>query len=171
MEEKVDKGRRKFMEAGVFTITGCIAAVSGITLTGFAVGPSFEKQKLKWIKTDLMEKDLNADSFTQVILEYENKDGWMIAPAKSLAYIHREKNGEITAISASCTHLGCVVNWNEESKIFKCPCHDGRYDAEGRVIGGPPPAPLNRHPVKIEDGQILLANRIAAPGGKKDETV
>lgn len=169
MDKKLDKGRRKFMEAGVFTITGCIAAVGGAALTTFAIGPSFEKQPLKWIEADLAEKDLAPDTFEQVVIEYESKDGWMIALTRSLAFIRRGKDGTITAISASCTHLGCIVSWNEDDGIFKCPCHDGRFDAEGRVISGPPPLPLNRHPVKIEEGRILIANRTIPLGGKLNE--
>ncbi len=169
MDEMVDKKRRQLIEAGVFTIAGCIAVVSCTALTKFAIGPSFKKIPLKWIETDLAEKDLQPDSVKQVIIEYENKDGWMLSSARELAYIRKGKDGSLSAISASCTHLGCVVSWIEDEAIFKCPCHDGRFDADGRVISGPPPRPLKRHPVKIEEGLILIANITIPMGGKFDE--
>jgi len=171
MEKIKDSGRRKFMEAGVFTITGCIAAVSGVALTRFGVGPSFAPIKSKWIETDLDPASLTGDGFAQVILEFDMKDGWVIAPTKALAFVRREKDGSLVAISATCTHLGCVVNWDESRKAFVCPCHSGIYDLEGAVVSGPPPGPLWRHRIKEEEGVILLASRPEPMSGGNNETV
>ena len=54
------------------------------------------------------------------------------------------ENGELQAFSAVCTHLGCLVKWVPARREFFCPCHAGRFDANGVVIAGPPPAPLKR---------------------------
>ncbi len=67
------------------------------------------------------------------------------------------RNGELVAFSAVCSHLGCVVAFNASEKIFLCPCHGGEYDAEGKVIAGPPPQPLARLAIKIEDDKIVLS--------------
>ena len=45
VEKETDLNRRKFMEIGIYTITGTIAAVSSVALARFAVGPSFNKEK------------------------------------------------------------------------------------------------------------------------------
>ena len=63
MEKESDLNRRKFMEIGIYTITGAIAAVSSVALARFAVGTSFEKKRSKWIELDSedvqdTEKDL-----------------------------------------------------------------------------------------------------------------
>ncbi len=42
------------------------------------------------------------------------------------------------ALSAVCTHLGCVIKWRRSLRQFFCPCHGGRFDLDGRVMGGPP---------------------------------
>ena len=52
MEKESDLNRRKFMEIGIYTITGAIAAVSGVALARFAVGTSFKKKRSKWIELD-----------------------------------------------------------------------------------------------------------------------
>jgi Rieske Fe-S protein len=165
-----DSSRRKFMEIGVYTITGCIAVVSGAVLTRFGIGSAMDNQDSKWVEADILLEDIPTDSFEQVIIDFESKDGWITAPTKALAFVRKEQDGTITAISATCTHLGCVVSWKEEGKFFKCPCHDGRYDPQGNVISGPPPAPLWHHPVKVEDGRLLLASRATPMGGKSHET-
>jgi Rieske Fe-S protein len=164
MGKESDVNRRKFMEIGIYSITGAITVVSGVALARFAVGQSFRKEKVKWIEVELDDSGESNPNFSRVVLEYEKKDGWLTTSAKSLAYIKRVKEDEVVAISAGCTHLGCIVTWDEDQKIFKCPCHDGRYDAEGRVISGPPPRPLRRHKTKIEDGRILLATETVPYG-------
>jgi len=167
MDKESELSRRKFMEVGIFAITGTIAAVSSTALARFAVGPSFEKEQAKWIEVDLEDVQDEADGFARVVLEYETKDGWLTGNTRALAYVKRIKENEVIAISAGCTHLGCIVTWDEEQKIFKCPCHDGRYDADGIVISGPPPAPLKRHKTKVEDGKILLSTETTPYGGNK----
>ena len=63
----------------------------------------------------------------------------------------------VKAFSAICTHLGCVVNWNDMIGAIHCPCHDGRFNpATGAVMSGPPPAPLPPITVSIEGDQIFL---------------
>lgn len=66
------------------------------------------------------------------------------------------RNGELAAFSAVCSHLGCVVAFNASKQTFLCPCHGGEYDAEGKVIAGPPPQPLQRLNIKIEGDKIVL---------------
>jgi cytochrome b6-f complex iron-sulfur subunit len=58
--------------------------------------------------------------------------------------------------SATCSHLGCLVNYHKDKQEFVCPCHGGRYDLTGKNIAGPPPAPLTRFPVKKQGGMIMV---------------
>lgn len=62
--------------------------------------------------------------------------------------------------SATCSHLGCLVNYHREKHEFVCPCHGGRYDLTGRNIAGPPPAPLTRLPLKIRDGMLYVGVKV-----------
>jgi len=66
-------------------------------------------------------------------------------------------NNEVNAFSAICTHLGCVCKWESAGRYIQCPCHDGRFNAQtGAVISGPPPSPLPRYNVVIEDEDIFV---------------
>jgi cytochrome b6-f complex iron-sulfur subunit len=67
---------------------------------------------------------------------------------------------ELTVLSATCSHLGCLVNYSKEKGEFICPCHGGRYDLKGRNIAGPPPAPLGRIPTRIENGMVLAGIKV-----------
>jgi Rieske Fe-S protein len=171
MGNESDLNRRKFMEIGIYAISGTIAAVSGVALTGFAIGPSFRKEQMKWIEVELENNPDDKESFERVVLEYETKHGWLARNERVLTYVKRIKEDEVVAINSTCTHLGCIVTWKEDQNIFQCPCHDGRYDADGRVISGPPPAPLKRHKTKVEDGRILISTVAVPFGGEKSESV
>jgi cytochrome b6-f complex iron-sulfur subunit len=69
--------------------------------------------------------------------------------------INRPDKGFI-ALTLTCTHLGCVVEFNKSRQRLLCPCHAGLYDLEGNVISGPPPKPLTVIPLKIEGDSILI---------------
>jgi cytochrome b6-f complex iron-sulfur subunit len=62
--------------------------------------------------------------------------------------------------SAICSHLGCLVSYHKEKQEFVCPCHGGKYDLTGRNIFGPPPAPLTRFPLKIQDGKLFVGVKV-----------
>lgn len=66
----------------------------------------------------------------------------------------------VVAYSAVCTHSGCdSFAWAADKQSLKCPCHDSEFDpADGaKVIGGPAPRRLPGLPIKIVDGQIVVA--------------
>jgi cytochrome b6-f complex iron-sulfur subunit len=63
---------------------------------------------------------------------------------------------EFEALSAKCTHKGCTVAWVAKDKQFVCPCHHGRYSADGKNIAGPPPAPLQKLPIRVVHGVVLV---------------
>ncbi|MFC4496029.1 FAD-dependent oxidoreductase [Streptomyces ovatisporus] len=56
--------------------------------------------------------------------------------------VHRTPEGEVRALSPRCTHLGCLVRFNDAEGAWECPCHGSRFDTEGRVIQGPATRPL-----------------------------
>ena len=51
--------------------------------------------------------------------------------------VYKNDAGEVTAVNATCPHLGCIVNWNSAEKTWDCPCHGGRFSCEGKVLQAP----------------------------------
>lgn len=72
------------------------------------------------------------------------------------AVVLQTRPGEYLALSAVCTHLGCVVQWQESQREFLCPCHAGRFAPSGAVLSGPPPRPLENLPVVIVGDQLRI---------------
>jgi glycine/D-amino acid oxidase-like deaminating enzyme/nitrite reductase/ring-hydroxylating ferredoxin subunit len=58
--------------------------------------------------------------------------------------VHRDESGKLHAVSARCTHLGCLVRFNDAERTWDCPCHGSRFDVTGEVLQGPAVRPLER---------------------------
>lgn len=80
-------------------------------------------------------------------------------------FICRDRDG-LYAISAVCTHLGCIVGTSEDG--FACPCHGSRYDPTGKVTRGPAPRNLPWWRMQYApDGQVVVdATQPVDPGEK-----
>lgn len=83
------------------------------------------------------------------IFRLGNKPGILIHSAE----------GELKAFSAICTHLTCTVTYQSQSETILCPCHNGRFDLEGRVISGPPPSALEKLRVEISGEDIIISKQ------------
>jgi cytochrome b6-f complex iron-sulfur subunit len=71
-------------------------------------------------------------------------------------YLSRLEDGGFLALSRECTHLGCIVPWDDDEGRFICPCHASAYDEKGEVLNPPAPRPLDTYPVRIENGIVLV---------------
>ncbi len=63
------------------------------------------------------------------------------------------------AFSAVCTHLNCTVQFRDDTHQIWCACHNGLYDLHGKVISGPPPAPLEEYTVRLRGDDVVVARR------------
>lgn len=61
--------------------------------------------------------------------------------------VHRDEYGRLHAVSATCTHLGCIVGFNDAERTWECPCHGSRFAPDGTVIQGPATSPLKQIPI------------------------
>ena len=74
-------------------------------------------------------------------------EGMVVSAGLRQVAVSRDEDGTMRAVSARCTHLGCIVSWNAAERTWDCPCHGSRFEAGGEVIQGPavrslPPADL-----------------------------
>jgi Rieske Fe-S protein len=58
--------------------------------------------------------------------------------------VFRDDDGTVHAVSLRCTHLGCLVHWNDAERSWDCPCHGSRFDVDGAVLAGPAVSPLEK---------------------------
>lgn len=69
-------------------------------------------------------------------------EGGVIARGKQKLAVWKDRAGKPHALSAACTHEGCIVTWNNAERTWDCPCHGSMFEADGSVIHGPAVEPL-----------------------------
>jgi len=87
-----------------------------------------------------------------------------VAAGQSKDFIYRDApyaliriDNEFRAFSKVCTHLGCIVDWKGNERIFRCPCHNAVFDASGSVVSGPAPRPLPHLKVEVAGGKVYVS--------------
>jgi cytochrome b6-f complex iron-sulfur subunit len=142
-EEKSSISRRYFLElVGIGSVV--ITAVGSAILSVEYLSPNVLHEPPLKFKAGPVE-DFPSDSVTLIV--------------DQKAYIVRAKEGYFYAMSAVCTHLGCITGWKADEGIIACPCHGSRYDKEGNVIGGPAPRPLPHFQLTLGDQTELVVDK------------
>jgi glycine/D-amino acid oxidase-like deaminating enzyme/nitrite reductase/ring-hydroxylating ferredoxin subunit len=83
-------------------------------------------------------------SHTDMAATLAGGEGAIVSIDGEKGAVSRDENGELIAVSASCTHMGCTVAWNDAESTWDCPCHGSRFAPDGEVLHGPAMAPLTR---------------------------
>ena len=89
-----------------------------------------------------MIRDRFAGAQGRSLREVKRGEGRVIEYQGSSVAAYRSESGEVTLRSATCTHMGCLVAWNDAARTWDCPCHGSRFTPQGDVISGPAEAPL-----------------------------
>ena len=69
----------------------------------------------------------------------------------------RDKGGKLHAMSARCTHVGCVVVWKNDAQNLACPCHNSQFDLTGKVLGGPALKPLPQWKAETKGDDAIVS--------------
>jgi menaquinol-cytochrome c reductase iron-sulfur subunit len=156
MSEENRFGRRQFLSTLTWAIGGLISAGLGIPAIAYIIGPALQATGTQnWIRLGSTTK-VELDTPTLFKARITRKTGWIENEEELSAYVRTDNGRDFVAMSNICTHLGCRVRWISEQEEFFCPCHNGVYDKDGNVVSGPPPRPLDRFDVKVEDDELLI---------------
>lgn len=148
--------RKGFLGAAIFTIGGVIGFSIGLPAIAYILGPALQKQEEQnWIALGAAAK-VEVGVPTLFKARVEQKAGWITNEEELTFYVLTENGRDFVAMSNICTHLGCRVRWVEDEDQFFCPCHNAVFDKQGQVVAGPPPRPLNKYEVKVEDDQLFV---------------
>jgi quinol---cytochrome c reductase iron-sulfur subunit, bacillus type len=153
-----EPSRRRFAKAILGVISASVTAILGIPLVGFFSIPALKRRDVVWSKVGAIDEyEIGETRFGW--LNPVTQPVWPEAAPKAGAFVSRKADGSFDIFHIHCTHAGCPINWNPAAGRFFSPCHGGVFDQDGRVLAGPPPRPLDRHEMKVENG-VLYAGRI-----------
>jgi menaquinol-cytochrome c reductase iron-sulfur subunit len=158
--------RRSFFARVIVAAAGLIGISLAVPLSGYVASPALKRRERRWLDAGLVG-DLPVDEPTQRDLIMTVTDGYMEVAAVKGIWALRRGVTDVTVYSPICTHLGCGFRWDGGEKKFKCPCHGSEYDLDGKVVGGPAPRPLDRLPVKIENGRLVVQYKEFKSGTQK----
>ncbi len=147
--------RRTFFKMGMAAIGGLIGIAMAIPLVGFAISPAFRKASKKWVDLGIADL-LKGSQYKKINYTFSTKDGWVETNKRRSVYVTDQGDGTFLVYSRVCSHLGCLVRWDERKDQFFCPCHGAVFDSAGNVVAGPPPRPMEKLPVKVEDGILYV---------------
>jgi cytochrome b6-f complex iron-sulfur subunit len=149
MTEELHKTRRGFLSwllgGGALALLGSIL----YPVIKYIVPPPAGEANVSQIKLPFKLSDLAARPRRFEIFKF----------GKGAGIVFITPDGEVRALSAVCTHLGCLVQYRPKRGDIWCACHNGRYDLLGRNISGPPPRPLEEFVVHVNEatGTITVA--------------
>ena len=150
-----DSGRRRFLSGAIAVIQGAIGATLGFLLGGAVVSPAFGTRRVNWWPAAALD-DLPDNEPTPIAIRVTREDGYSQVVDRQVVFLVKTSGSEVTALSSTCTHLGCRVSWNADDQTLRCPCHGGVFDRTGAVKSGPPPAPLAKLPTRVDGEQVLV---------------
>jgi menaquinol-cytochrome c reductase iron-sulfur subunit len=150
--------RRRALVLFVQTVTGLITGGLAALLGAFAARTSKPADGV-WLRAGSLA-DLTPNVPVPQVLSVPRQDGWYRERARRTVFVVWDGDQNVHALSATCTHLGCQVRWDAASTRFRCPCHGGVFDAQGQVVEGPPPRPLDRVDARVDTTQRAIMVRV-----------
>jgi len=156
----LDPERRRFMARLSISPSAFAAAIVGIPVIGFILGPLIAPEPDVWRAVGAVDKFKRGETVSVSFLD-PSPMAWAGVTAMTAAWLRRRESGDFVAFAVNCAHLGCPVRWLPKAGLFMCPCHGGVYYADGSVAAGPPPRGLFKYPVRVRDGQVeILASAV-----------
>jgi len=117
--------------------------IIGVVLSYLKAPKSFGQESANWIKAGRVS-GMRVGS--GILVSHAPKPFWVIKLAEQ----------QIIAISAICTHMQCIVKWEENRKMLVCPCHQGEFNTDGNVLSGIPSKPLAEYKVEIRGDEVYV---------------
>ncbi|HXV85570.1 MAG TPA: ubiquinol-cytochrome c reductase iron-sulfur subunit [Gemmatimonadales bacterium] len=145
MESGVTPTRRRFVDWLLGTSLGGLIAAVVYPASRYLVPPRSGEAA-----TASVTLAMNPDQIppnTGQIFKFGSRPGMLL----------RTPGGELRAFSATCTHLGCIVQYRADMSQIWCACHNGHFDLNGTNVEGPPPRPLERFEVNVRGDQIVIS--------------
>ncbi len=148
--------RRHVLASAIGVLSGLIALVLGLPSVVTLVGRRAPKSKAgRFMKVAALAALPDGQPVNLKYSEMVEK-AYIRAPEMRDIWALKTADSKVTVYSPICPHLGCRYGWNAEAREFMCPCHGSVWTADGKVVAGPAPRPLDTLPTKIIDGDLYV---------------
>jgi menaquinol-cytochrome c reductase iron-sulfur subunit len=144
--------RRGFFLSLSSLVAGAIAAILGIPGIAFLTHPLRRHGEAKKRRPVIPLKDLPLNEPRRFVLRDRHVDAWTRYPEGPIGavWLIRRSENEVVAFSAICPHLGCSVDYHNNTEQFVCPCHEAVFGVEGTIVSGPQRRGMDKLEASIE---------------------
>jgi Rieske Fe-S protein len=154
-------GRRRFLTWGIYGVGAAVTLALAVPAVGYFIAPVVSGSTSLQVPIANISDLANQTTPKQVDLNYEYKDEFKQVSGAATIFVQAKKQGaqnasDFRVLSPICTHLGCLVQWDEASKLFKCPCHGSVFKEDGAVQNGPANTPLHSYNLDVKDGKLVF---------------
>jgi menaquinol-cytochrome c reductase iron-sulfur subunit len=154
--------RRGFLKTATVLIGGAIGAVLAVPIiryVGFPVGKrTVVGGDVPVPVADEAAVKPGAPPLRVQVRAPEQRDAWskVIDVPLGAAWLLRTQDGQVKALSATCPHLGCAVDYDPAAKQFRCPCHTSAFSPDGKRISGPAKRDMDSLECSLDAGKVLV---------------
>lgn len=143
----LDHDRRNFLNWFLGTSTGAFLVAVLYPLSRYLIPPEVEESTAHTVTLSIKPQELKPNS------------GQIFRFGSQPAILVDTPEGAVKAFSATCSHLGCIVQYRSDISQIWCACHNGHFDLNGKNIEGPPPKPLEEYVVNLRGDQIVVSKK------------
>jgi len=137
--------RRRFLTWFLSTSVGLFLIAVLYPVSRYLMPPPLEESPARTVRLTVTPEEVKPNSGH--IFKFGSRPGILI----------RTPSGELRAFSAICTHLACIVQYRPDLGHIWCACHNGHFDLNGKNMTGPPPRPLERYIIKVQQERIVVS--------------
>lgn len=139
-----DENRRRWLTRLLGTSLGATVASFLYPVLRYMVPPATSEPSESEVELDVKASEIAPNSAR--LVPFSGKAVLLLKTA----------SGELRALTATCTHLACTVQYRPERGDIWCACHNGTYDTNGMNVSGPPPRPLTKLEVNVRGDRIVI---------------
>jgi cytochrome b6-f complex iron-sulfur subunit len=170
--EQLGVTRRQFFNRGILATQGLVLGSFGLAVVGF-LWPSLTGGFGGKVKAGGLDDILEFIQGNKEPFYVPEARGYVVPYPKAALAKARQAYSEaiipgleagVVALFQKCPHLGCRVPWCKTSQWFECPCHGSKYNRVGEKKGGPAPRGMDRFPVDVGDGTVVINTGIVIQG-------
>ncbi|MGH9365823.1 MAG: ubiquinol-cytochrome c reductase iron-sulfur subunit [Thermoanaerobaculia bacterium] len=143
-ESWADTTRRRWVTRLLGTSLGAAVVSFAYPILRYIVPPASSEPSQSEMELDVKASDIPPNTARIVPL------------AGKAVLLLKTASGELKALTATCTHLACTVQYRAERSDIWCACHNGTYDVNGMNVSGPPPRPLARLEVNVRGDKVVI---------------
>jgi menaquinol-cytochrome c reductase iron-sulfur subunit len=151
-----EASRRKLLKLGIGALGCGLAALPVVPALGYLVhplrsGPGASSMVPAGKRTAFGPDPVRVDLYA------DRRDAWSRESNVKLGSCWvLERDSKLHALSTSCPHLGCAIDYAANERVFKCPCHRSAFDLAGTVTAGPSPRPMDSLEVEENNGLVSI---------------